>query len=82
MPSRTTTTDATTRGLRTVLQGAISVVLVAIAGVVVDTVTPGDVIDLAAVGVAAATAAGTALAAYVQRILEGDGRQPSRERRE
>lgn len=72
MPSRTTTKDATNRGVRTILQGAISVVLVAIAGVVVDQVTPGEVLDYAALGVAAATAAGTALAAYIHRLLEGD----------
>lgn len=72
MPSRTTTKDATNRGVRTILQGAISVVLVAIAGVVVDQVTPGEVLDYAALGVAAATAAGTGLAAYIHRLLEGD----------
>ena len=71
-PAPTATRDARSRGARTLLQGAISTVLVAVAAVVVDQVTPGAVIDYATVGVAAATAAGTALAAWVQRKLEGD----------
>lgn len=66
--------DATSRFLRTVLQGAVSVVLVAVAGVVVDQVTPGEAVDFAALGAAAGTAALTAVSAYVQRVLEGGGR--------
>ncbi|MBB4935638.1 hypothetical protein F4561_006547 [Lipingzhangella halophila] len=72
MPSKTTTTDARSRSLRTVAQGAVAVVLLAVAGVVADQVTPGELVDYASLGVGAATAAGTALAAYVQRVLEGD----------
>lgn len=73
MPSKAATTDARSRSLRTVAQGAVSVVLVAVAGVVADQVTPGELVDYAALGAATATAAGTALAAYVQRVLEGLG---------
>lgn len=70
--SRETKKDAGSRSARTIIQGAISVVLVAVAGVVVDQVTPGEILDYATLGVAVATAAGTSIAAYVQRILEGD----------
>lgn len=63
--------DARTRGWRTALQGAVSTVIVAVAAVVTDQVVPGEVIDWPTLGVAAATAAGTALAAWVQRRLEG-----------
>jgi len=70
-PAPTPARDARTRALRTVVQGAASTVLVAVAAVVVDTVTPGSIIDWTTLGVAAATAAGTALAAWVQRRLEG-----------
>lgn len=62
--------DARTRAARTLFQGAVSTVLVAVAAVVIDQVTPGSVIDWATFGAAAATAAGTALAAWVQRLLE------------
>ncbi|WP_431889493.1 hypothetical protein [Nocardiopsis alba] len=51
MPSTTTTADARSRALRTVLQGAVSTILVAVAAVV--------------------TAAGTAITAYVHRLLSG-----------
>lgn len=70
-PAPTPERDARTRALRTAAQGAASTVLVAVAAVVIDTVTPGSIIDWATLGVAAATAAGTALAAWVQRRLEG-----------
>ena len=70
--SNTTKSDASSRGLRTVVQGLISVTLVAVAGVVVDQVTPGAVVDWVALGAAVATAAGTAIAAYVHRLLDGD----------
>lgn len=63
--------DARSRGLRTAAQGAASAVLVAIAVVVVDTVTPGSAVDWVTLGTAAGTAALTALAAWVQRRLEG-----------
>lgn len=72
MPSRVTTSDARSRAVRTVVQGLISVALVAVAGVVVDQVTPGQVVDWVALGGAVATAAGTAVAAYVHRLLDGD----------
>ncbi|GAA1100847.1 hypothetical protein [Nocardiopsis metallicus] len=48
-----------------------STALVAVAAVVLDQVVPGEVIDWPTLGVAVATAAGTALAAWVQRRLEG-----------
>lgn len=48
-----------------------STAIVAVAAVVTDQVVPGEVIDWPTLGVAAATAAGTALAAWVQRRLEG-----------
>jgi len=70
-PAPTPERDARSRALRTVLQGAASTILVAAAALTVDTVTPGEVIEWGAYGLAAATAAGTALAAYVQRRLEG-----------
>jgi len=70
-PAPTPARDARTRAARTLLQGAASTVLVAVAAVVIDTVTPGSIIDWPTLGVAAATAAGTALAAWVQRRLEG-----------
>ena len=62
--------DARSRGLRTAAQGAVSVVLVAIAGAIIDTVTPGAALDWETVGAAVAVAVVTALAAYVQRIAE------------
>lgn len=62
--------DARTRGWRTALQGAVSTVLVAIAAVVTDQVVPGEIIDWPTLGVAAATAAGTALASWAHRRLE------------
>lgn len=71
MPTRQTSSDARSRFLRTVAQGALSTVLVAVGAVVIDQVTPGEVVDYAALGVAAATAAGTAVTAYVHRLLSG-----------
>lgn len=66
-----TVQDARSRGWRTALQGALAAVLVAVAAVVADTVTPGEVIDWATLGAAAGTAALTAVAAWFQRRLEG-----------
>lgn len=71
-PTPDATRDARVRGGRTLLQGAISTILVAGAAVVVDQVTPGALVDWPTLGVAVATAVGTALAAWVQRKLEGD----------
>ncbi len=71
-PAPTTARDARSRGARTLLQGALAVVVVAVAAFTVDTVTPGELIEWPAYGLGAATAAGTALAAWVQRTLEGD----------
>ena len=71
MPSTTTTADARSRALRTVLQGAVSTILVAVAAVVLDQVTAGQIVDYATLGAAAATAAGTAITAYVHRLLSG-----------
>ncbi|GAB3693638.1 hypothetical protein [Nocardiopsis oceani] len=68
--------DARSRGWRTALQGAISTALVAVAAVVTDQVVPGEIIDWPTLGLAAATAGGTALAAWVQRRLEGGTDQP------
>lgn len=72
MPTRETKSEAASRGVRTVVQGLVSVALVAVAGVVADQVTPGQVVDWVALGTAVATAAGTAIAAYVHRLLDGD----------
>lgn len=71
-PAPTAARDARTRALRTVVQGLISVALVAVAAFTVDTVTPGEAIEWGAYALGGATALGTAVAAYVQRILEGD----------
>lgn len=71
MATRETTSDARSRAVRTVVQGLISVALVAVGAVVVDQVTPGEVVDWVALGAAVATAAGTAITAYVHRLLSG-----------
>ncbi|GAB3213334.1 hypothetical protein GCM10027294_43910 [Marinactinospora endophytica] len=63
--------DARSRAVRTVAQGLISVVLVAVAGVITDQVVVGQSITWPALAAAAGTAALTAVAAYVQRRLEG-----------
>jgi ABC-type uncharacterized transport system permease subunit len=71
-----TKTDAKNRGLRTsaqnVLGAILSVALVAGAGAVIDTVTPGDLIDWATLGAAAGTAVIGAVASYVHRLVNGD----------
>lgn len=72
MPSRLTKSDASSRAVRTVVQGLASVALVAVAAFTVDTVTPGEAIEWGAYAVGGATAAGTAVAAYVHRLLDGD----------
>ncbi|WP_435109380.1 hypothetical protein [Nocardiopsis synnemataformans] len=61
--------DARTRGWRTAFQGLASTVLVAVAALTLDVVTPGEAIEWAAYGMAAGTAALTAVAAWVQRRL-------------
>lgn len=66
-----TVADARSRGLRTLFQGALSAILVAVATVVLDLVTPGTVIDWPVLAATAGTAGVTALAAFVQRKLEG-----------
>ena len=71
MATRETTVDARSRAVRTIVQGLISVALVAVGAVVVDQVTPGQVVDWVALGTAVATAAGTAITAYVHRLLSG-----------
>ncbi|MDT0305052.1 hypothetical protein [Streptomonospora wellingtoniae] len=78
MPAtRETKQDATNRSWRTIAQGAVSVVLVAAATVVVDTVTPGELVDWPAAATAIGTAVVTALAAYIQRRLEGASKDAS-----
>lgn len=72
-PAPTPARDARTRAVRTVVQGLISVALVAVAGFTLDTATPGEAIEWGAYAMGGATALGTAVAAYVQRILEGQG---------
>ena len=71
MATRETTVDARSRAVRTIVQGLISVALVAVGAVDVDQETPGEVVDWVALGTAVATAAGTAITAYVHRILSG-----------
>lgn len=70
-----TKADARDRSLRTVLQnalaGVVSVVLVAAAGAVSGALTPGEAVDWPALGAAVGTAVLGALAAYVQRRMEG-----------
>jgi hypothetical protein len=61
--------DARIRALRTAAQGLASTVLVAVAALTLDVVTPGEAIEWAAYGMAAGTAALTAVAAWVQRRL-------------
>ncbi|MFC7328152.1 hypothetical protein [Marinactinospora rubrisoli] len=63
--------DARSRAWRTTLQGLAAVVLVAVAGAVTNSVIAGAVIDWPVLGAAAGTAALTAVAAYVQRRVEG-----------
>lgn len=79
MASTKDRTDARSRSVRTIGQGLVSTLLVAVAAVVLDQVTPGEIVDYATLGTAAATAMGTALCAYLQRILEGDRKPPATE---
>ncbi|WP_160050788.1 hypothetical protein [Nocardiopsis sp. FR4] len=76
MATTATKTDAKNRSTRTSFQnllGAIlSVALVAGSGAVLDTVTPGDLIDWATLGAAAGTAVIGAVASYVHRLVDGD----------
>ncbi|GAA0989279.1 hypothetical protein GCM10009551_045930 [Nocardiopsis tropica] len=72
-PSPTPVRDARTRALRTLLQGVAVTVLVGAATAVAQLATDGSVLSLATVVTAAGTGAGMALAAYVQRRLEGLG---------
>lgn len=71
-----TKADAKNRSARTIAQnilgGVLSVALVAASGAVLDTVTPGQLIDWASLGVATGTAVLGAVAAYVQRMVEDD----------
>ncbi|MFC9084894.1 hypothetical protein [Nocardiopsis dassonvillei] len=75
MATTATKADAKNRSARTSAQnllGAIlSVSLVAGSGAVIDTVTPGDLIDWATLG-AAGTAVIGAVASYVHRLVDGD----------
>ncbi|CAM4071796.1 hypothetical protein NORO109296_19055 [Nocardiopsis rhodophaea] len=64
--------DARNRSARTIAQGAISVVLVALATVILNTVSAGEVIDYASLAPVAGSAVLTAIATYVQRLVEGD----------
>lgn len=70
--------DARSRGWRTALQGLAAAVLVAVAAVVADTVTPGEVIDWATLGAAVGTAALTAVAAWASRPHASAPVPPSR----
>lgn len=72
MATRVTSADARSRGLRTGVQGLISVALVALSAFTLDTVTPGETIEWGAYAMGGATALGTAVAAYVHRLLDGD----------
>lgn len=72
-PAPTPARDARSRALRTLLQGVAVTVLVGAATAVAQLAADGSVLTLATVVTAAGTGAGMALAAYVQRRLEGLG---------
>ncbi|ASU83592.1 hypothetical protein CDO52_13025 [Nocardiopsis gilva YIM 90087] len=77
-----TKTDAKDRSLRTVLQnalaGVVSVVLVAAAGAVADTLTAGEAVDWPTLSAVVGTAVLGAVVAYAQRRLEGARKDRSR----
>lgn len=70
-PAPTPARDARTRALRTLLQGLAVTALVGAATAVYQLATTGDALTLATVGTSALTGAGMAVAAWVQRRLEG-----------
>ncbi|MEU7863478.1 hypothetical protein [Nonomuraea sp. NPDC049141] len=65
--------DAKTRSLRTLGQGAIVAVLLAVAGVTGTALSDGALPDWAAYGALVLQAGGAALASFVHRTLNGDG---------
>jgi len=73
-PDPTPARDARSRALRTLLQGVAVTVIVGAATAVAQAATDGSVLTLATVVTAACTGAGMALAAWVQRRLEGIGK--------
>ncbi|MBB6172162.1 hypothetical protein HNR23_002222 [Nocardiopsis mwathae] len=77
MPAKHVHADARTRSGRTMAQGAVSVVLVALATVILNTVSAGEVIDYASLAPVAGSAVLTAIATYVQRLVEGDKTAPA-----
>lgn len=76
MATRETASDARSRAVRTVVQGLISVALVTVGAFTVDTVTPGEAIEWGAYAMGGATALGTAITAYVHRLLSGKDLDP------
>jgi protein-S-isoprenylcysteine O-methyltransferase Ste14 len=64
--------DARTRSWRTLGQGAIVAVLLAVAGVTGTALSDGVLPDWAAYGALALQAGGVALASYAHRVLSGD----------
>ncbi|UBU12923.1 hypothetical protein [Nonomuraea gerenzanensis] len=64
--------DARARSLRTLGQGAIVAVLLAVAGVTTTALTDGSLPDWAGYGALVLQAGGAALASYVHRMLNGD----------
>ena len=70
-PAVTPERDARSRAARTLLHGLAVTVLVGAATAVSELATDGGVLTLATVGTAAGTGALMAVAAYVQRRVEG-----------
>lgn len=70
-PAVTPERDARSRAARTLLHGLAVTVLVGAATAVTELATDGGVLTLATVGTAAGTGALMAVAAYVQRRVEG-----------
>jgi hypothetical protein len=71
MATTTDHADARQRSVRTIAQGLVSTLLVALASVVVDQVTPGEIVTWATLAVAGGTAMATAGLAYLHRVVGG-----------
>ncbi|MFE0151375.1 hypothetical protein ACFWY5_29810 [Nonomuraea sp. NPDC059007] len=64
--------DARSRSWRSLGQGALVAVLLAVSGVVYTALNSGELPDWRFLGIAVLQAAGTALASYVHRVLNGE----------